>query len=216
MKPYLLISFAGHLLLLVLFFVIRPSPPRWEGYPVVIPVEIIKLKPVSYKAPEVETAEPHVSPPKIETRPLEGVTLKKTKIKKTESKSQEVKQKIKSEKSLKETKGVKSTVKSKNIELDVAEFPFSYYLALIRSRIQNNWEPPFRVNRIVARLKTVVYFKIQRGGQISNVMLEKSSGNRLFDQAALRAVMLANPLPPLPFDFPQPELGVHFEFEQGI
>ena len=51
-------------------------------------------------------------------------------------------------------------------------------------------------------------------------MVEKSSGNTLYDQSAVRAVMEASPFPPLPPEFKASSLRVHFGFEfqpgQGV
>ncbi len=175
-----------------------------------IPVELVELKPVSFKAPEVRKVAPKLRKPKPQPKKLEGVTVEKPKVVKEEPEQRPQKQ---PEEPKKSDKG-EATVGSKNIRLDAREFPFSYYLALLRSRIQSNWEPP--VSSIGGlSLKTVVYFRIRRNGQLSDIAIETRSGDYLFDQASLRAVTLANPLPPLPFDFSEPALGVHFEFEQG-
>jgi len=57
-----------------------------------------------------------------------------------------------------------------------------------------------------------VYFRITRSGSIDSPAVEASSGSFLFDQAALRAVVEANPLPALPGGFGDEYLGVHFSF----
>jgi protein TonB len=95
------------------------------------------------------------------------------------------------------------------LKLDVVDFPFPHYITLVQYRIESNWEP--QVSGLDQLLATV-YFKIKRDGEIEEIKLEQSSGNVLFDQAARRAVYNANPLPPLPADFEQPTLGVHFDF----
>jgi protein TonB len=59
----------------------------------------------------------------------------------------------------------------------------------------------------------VVLFEIQRDGQVRDPLVEKSSGNNLYDQSALRAVMEASPFPPLPPEFKASSLRVHFGFE---
>jgi len=94
------------------------------------------------------------------------------------------------------------------LKLDAVDFPFPHYITLIQYRIENNWEPPFSGQQLLA----TVYFKITRSGEIEDVKLEQSSGNVVFDQAAKRAVYNANPLPPLPADFGLQTLGVHFDF----
>ena len=44
----------------------------------------------------------------------------------------------------------------------------------------------------------IVLFNIQKNGTIRDVRMEQPSGDWIFDQAALRAVQEASPLPPLP------------------
>ena len=44
----------------------------------------------------------------------------------------------------------------------------------------------------------------------------KGSGFEFFDSSALRAVMLSDPMPPLPFGYNGDDLGVHFGFEYEV
>lgn len=213
MKKNLPLSITIHVLLVVVLFISKPGSGKWEGYPTIIPVELVKMEPVSYQLPEVEKVQPHrQEQPK--PKKLEGVTLEKKQPEK-EEKEQEPEQPPVKDVPKKTQEEGKSTVGDENVRLDVKEFPFSYYLALLKSRIQANWEPPARPPGQQGTIKTVIYFKIERNGRISDIVKESPSGHFIFDQAAVRAVTLADPLPPLPFDFPQSELGVHFEFEQG-
>src|SRR5207249_12199680 len=62
-------------------------------------------------------------------------------------------------------------------------------------------------------VRTVVYFRIGRDGQVSLTQIESSSGYAFFDQTALRALLSATPLPPLPAGYADQYLGVHFGFE---
>lgn len=86
-----------------------------------------------------------------------------------------------------------------------------FYLLAVRNKIGNNWSPP-GVDR---RTKASVFFKVDRRGNVTEIRLEQSSGSAVYDQLAVRAIKNAAPLPPLPDFFPQPELGVHFDFEQA-
>lgn len=210
MKSNIFFSFTLHVIFVFGMFFLKAKHPKFEGYPTVMPVELIKLEPISFKAPEVKKITPKKQTIKPQPKKLEGVTVEKPKIVEEKPEEQPVIQKEEPEKS---DKG-KSTVSTEKVRLDVKEFPFSYYLGLLKSRIQANWEPPFSSRPSFSK-RSIVYFKIHRNGQLKNMAIETSSGDYLFDQAAMRAVMLANPLPPLPFDFPEPSLGVHFEFEQG-
>ncbi len=57
-------------------------------------------------------------------------------------------------------------------------------------------------------------FVIERDGQITEVKLERSSGEALFDEACLRSVLVTGKLPPLPDEFTAPRLKIHLEFER--
>jgi TonB family protein len=60
---------------------------------------------------------------------------------------------------------------------------------------------------------TKVKFTILKDGAIQAVMVERSSGLIALDNAANRAVMRTQRLPPLPSPFPNPTLTVHMIFE---
>ena len=44
----------------------------------------------------------------------------------------------------------------------------------------------------------MIQARILRSGAVSDVSFEKRSGNRFFDDSAMKAVRKASPLPPLP------------------
>jgi protein TonB len=100
---------------------------------------------------------------------------------------------------------------SGNITVD-ADFRFAYYLEAIRERISYNWAPPALLGSPTEVVATV-FFKIARDGTIDDAEVEKTSNHEIFDRAAVRAVKLADPLPPLPAGFKGKWLGVHFEFQ---
>jgi TolA protein len=78
-----------------------------------------------------------------------------------------------------------------------SEFKFPPYLAIVREKIEQNWNPPPSSKNVTAK----VLFKILRSGRVDDPKLEKSSGQFYFDQAAIRAILLSNPFPPLPEGF---------------
>jgi protein TonB len=98
-----------------------------------------------------------------------------------------------------------------SLSLDVSDFPFTYYLRQIQQKVSEKWVPPARESEPGNRV--VVLFEIGRDGQVRASKIERSSGNTIYDQSALRAVMDANPFPPLPQQFPAHSLRVHFGFE---
>jgi TonB family protein len=103
------------------------------------------------------------------------------------------------------------TAATGSLSLDVSDFPFTYYLRQIQAKISDRWSPPRAT--AAGGERAVVMFEIGRDGQIKEPRLERESGNALYDQSALRAVVEASPFPPLPAEFKAPSLRVHFGFE---
>jgi len=100
-----------------------------------------------------------------------------------------------------------------DVSLDVHDFAFTYYLVLVRNKIAANWEPPAGLATGGRPVRTVVYFRISRGGEVTGVQLESASGLEFFDRSAVRAVTISDPLPHLPLGFDGSDLGVHFGFD---
>jgi TonB family protein len=99
---------------------------------------------------------------------------------------------------------------SLNVEGD---FRFAYYLAAIRSKVGSHWVPPPGVDARGRPVRATVYFRVSRDGTVSLAQIETSSGFAFFDQTAMRALLAATPLPPLPAGYTDNYLGVHFGFE---
>ena len=97
------------------------------------------------------------------------------------------------------------------LALEVSDFPFTWYLQQVQRKVTDKWVQPARTTE--PGLRVVVLFEIARDGQLTSSNVEKSSGNAWYDQSALRAVIEANPFPPLPQEFPAQSLRVHFGFD---
>jgi len=93
------------------------------------------------------------------------------------------------------------------------DFRFAYYLAAIRNKIGSHWVPPPGLDAQGRRIHATLYFRILRDGQVSLASIETSSGMAFYDQTAMRALLAATPLPPLPAGYTDQYLGVHFGFE---
>jgi TonB family protein len=104
-----------------------------------------------------------------------------------------------------------TTTSTGSIAVDASDFPFTYYLRLIQSKIGERWSPPRAA--ATGGERVIVLFEIQRDGQVREPTVERSSGNALYDQSALRAITEASPFPPLPPEFKASSLRVHFGFE---
>lgn len=97
------------------------------------------------------------------------------------------------------------------LTLDVSDFPYAWYLRTVLQKVAVQWQHQNQVKE--PDQKPIVFVEIQRDGSIQTPRIDKSSGNALYDQAALRAVMEASPFPPLPEDWTRPSLRVKFRFE---
>ena len=87
---------------------------------------------------------------------------------------------------------------------------FGYYEQLLRERVARNW----RSEQLDARIRTrvAVTFQIAKNGAISNVRVTQSSGNFAMDQSAQRAILMSNPLPPLPAGYERDSAMIEFWF----
>jgi protein TonB len=93
------------------------------------------------------------------------------------------------------------------LTLNVSDFPHAYYIAAIYRKIQPQWE-----RYALPGQQPAVIFEIGRDGGLKRIVVDKSSGNTYYDQAAIRAVTEAHPFPPLPADFKKPTLTVGLQF----
>jgi len=97
---------------------------------------------------------------------------------------------------------------------NASDFPFAWYLAAVHRKVTERWE-----GRALEGRQPVVTFEIARDGQVSNVAIKDSSGNRYYDITAMRAIAEAAPFPKLPDEFPgsvlRMDLGFNFSEREG-
>jgi len=89
-------------------------------------------------------------------------------------------------------------------------FPYPWYITQVRASLWNQWSARMPSG---GRLAAVIGFQIGKNGTVSAIKAERSSGNKLFDFAAMSAVEAAAPFPPLPREYKQKALAVHVEFK---
>lgn len=97
----------------------------------------------------------------------------------------------------------------------LANFPYTYYLNIITERVSANWFTSLVDPGVAGSYQTVIYFRIQKNGQITNLEIEQSSGLTPLDLSALRAVRASAPFPPLPRDYQESYLAIHLIFEHS-
>jgi competence protein ComEC len=94
---------------------------------------------------------------------------------------------------------------------------FGSYLQNTVAMVKRNWYAKMPKDaRAGAKGKVVAVFRVLRDGNIEKVSLVASSGNDLFDQAAVNAINAANPLAPLPAQFRGPYIDLRFGFSYNL
>lgn len=203
MKREFLGSLVVHFIIIIFGVLLSSSTARVKGYPTVYRVNLVSLPKTSAQA---------VADVKTIKAKEKGVAFKPVKkaTKKEISPDKQVLEDLKKEEAEKSTQdeskpgeGIGSAV------LEGKGLENSYYVDLMLQKIKESWRNPVKGGL----LKATVYFKIQRDGKIIDAEVEIPSGVSIFDQSAVRAVISASPLPPLPSQFTSEYLGVHLEFE---
>ncbi len=205
MKKELLISFTGHLAIIGLAGFItstyyhRQKPlPR----PSTITVQLFRGEP---QEPPQPVTKPHLVQPAPKPAPVEKPKEEKPKSQPAPAKKTQEPAPKKQEAMFKHA-GLGAKVEG------VQALGYNYYLQQMLERIAENWQDP--QTRKAGKLSATVMFTIERNGALTEIKLEKSSGDRLFDEICLRAVMVTAKLPPLPAEFRAPRLKIHLEFER--
>jgi TonB family protein len=88
------------------------------------------------------------------------------------------------------------------------EFPYPLYVEGMQRKIGAFWIRP----KVAPGIATIVSFRIERDGTISEAKVTTSSGSSIFDRAALSAVRSSSPLNSLPFGYSGTYLGVQLTF----
>jgi TonB family protein len=85
------------------------------------------------------------------------------------------------------------------------------YMSVLQKWIKRGWIPVkvYETNPVVA------IFKVHRGGELSNLHIEQSSGIASVDNAALKAIQSAAPFLPLPKGCSDP-IDIQFTFDERL
>jgi TonB family protein len=94
------------------------------------------------------------------------------------------------------------------VTLDVANFCCPEYVATMVERIRSHWDSNAGVSA-----EAVIRFVIQRDGRLTDISVEKSSGDITLDLAAQGAIARTQTLPALPAEYPNATLPVHLTFQ---
>ncbi|MCP9470389.1 MAG: TonB family protein [Nitrospira sp.] len=88
------------------------------------------------------------------------------------------------------------------------------YLGRVRQRISSFWEAP-PIDLMGRTYVVVIRFRLHRDGSVTEVEVERSSGNEYYDLAGKRAVIRAIPLPMFPPEVVESHYDAHFTFTVG-
>ncbi|MBN1574869.1 MAG: cell envelope integrity protein TolA [Deltaproteobacteria bacterium] len=94
--------------------------------------------------------------------------------------------------------------------MGIPDAEFSAYYKELWKRVRAGWSVPDEL--LEKDLETVLGIRIEKDGKIIDVWTEKGSGDDYFDETALRAVRMANPLPPLPEKYRENTMDVGIRF----
>jgi protein TonB len=212
MRSAVVTSAVAHLALLVGLFAAQSHAPRLMIGPEVIQLALLEPSANRAVAPAPVAPPAETRAPKIQ--PEEGTGVKIAPIKPKPVKKVVAPPKSEPAPALAlPSAPVGNAGLRGDVAVDVGDFEFNYYLLLVRNRIAQNWTPPAGLVSGGQPIRAVVYFRIGRDGSLGDARVESPSPAEFFDRSALRAVVLSDPMPPLPTGFTGASLGVHFGFE---
>jgi protein TonB len=114
------------------------------------------------------------------------------------------------------TGGGRGGVEGNPIPLDTPEPKYQDYFNKIRERIKANWIYPRQAGDRGIEGELLIEFHIAKDGRLSHIELRHSSGTTILDDAALTAVKLAQPFPPVPDDIAKQTLAINGQFKYQI
>jgi colicin import membrane protein len=217
-----MLGFSAFIHLLLLSFIILSTnlpAPKWTFGPV-YSVQLVSLSDQMLRgapssSPSQEILQPRPAPSAIILRkPVETTTaipLKKAEVQKKQNVGVEkalavLKNKIQATPTpLPATNNQTVQMDGQAGQADVGQRLDPYY-SEIWSKIRGQWSLPQGILP-KGNVETIINVKILRNGAVMEVGFEKRSGNRYFDDSAVRAVKKASPLPPLPAWI---EIGIRF------
>jgi len=174
-------------------------PPFYDVKLVSLPAELSPEPP--RETPPAPQPEPIKEKPQEKTKKAQPKTVpKKSAMPEYEQKKQKPSQQAEDKPVEAAKPAAKPAGRTEGVAVSTAtgeDFKFPPYLALVRDKIEQNWNPPPGAQGT----KSKVQFTVLRSGRVGEAKLIESSGNFYFDQAAVRAILMASPLPPMPEGF---------------
>jgi len=99
------------------------------------------------------------------------------------------------------------------ISLDTEDKRYVSYARMLKERITQNWKYPQEAKENLIEGRLMVIFSLDRGGNMTQINITKTSGYTILDEEALRAVDAAAPFPSLPEHITVSRLNIKAAFD---
>lgn len=111
-------------------------------------------------------------------------------------------------------KGSGGQARGASVSLNVMRYDLSPWADEVMNKIQKNWSIA-QTGYETSKGEVGISVLITKNGELLAVEIESASKIDVLDQAALHALRLSAPFPPLPADFPNSSLELYFVFQYG-
>ncbi len=101
----------------------------------------------------------------------------------------------------------------KTIEIQQTDDSIQQYMNNMQHTVKANWNPKTNSENST---RVVLKYRIHKNGEISNIEVLKSSGDKEMDKTAIEAVKKSSPLAELPDALQENYVDVNFSFDYNI
>lgn len=98
---------------------------------------------------------------------------------------------------------------AKSVDSTYKNTPYEPYIKELQQKIKKNWNPQILNQDKIA----IVIFDINKNGTISRIAIKQSSGNKEFDNNAIKAIKKSAPFAPLSDFYEDNRLTIEFTFD---
>ncbi len=95
--------------------------------------------------------------------------------------------------------------------VDFQDLEFAWYRDRVVAALKSQWRQPI-LDGVTTPLSVTIAFRVLRNGAVRDPEIVATSGVASLDRSALRAVVEADPLPPLPPNWREPVMSARFVF----
>ena len=111
-------------------------------------------------------------------------------------------------------KGSGGQARGAGVSLNVMRYDLSPWADEVMNKIQKNWSIA-QTGYETSKGEVGISVMITKNGELLAAEIESASKIDVLDQAAINALRLSAPFPPLPADFPNSSLELYFVFQYG-